>query len=297
VRQALSSAYLHLGVILGVTVVGFVFGDLTGLSGSIAYFLPIVLLAAAAGITVRRYLPGFAPFAAWIMLPTLVIFIWAIGDVDISAWRDGLEMRFIGLDGFCGDLICGGQVYATAPLIASIAYALALSVGRPVATWQDVVRDATVVGAALFAVSWLGMSLATQSPSVILHLSCGRGHGILAPADAWCRTSAAPEYLALSLPAKLSRATGFYDSTMAPQLKRAYFEADDYRRSFLTASLESEIDRTGSPPSDFAYRRFYDHGYPRREIRRLTRDAGMIALAGAVVILVARWVYRRRRIA
>lgn len=202
---------------------------------------------------------------------------------DISEWPDGLEMRYIGMD-FCGDLICMGQTYATSPLIAAMAYALALCGGRPV-----------VIGAALFGVSWLGLSAATQRPSAIAHLSPYWTDGQPAPPDVWCRTSAAPEYIALPRVEKLARATAFYDSTLAPLLRRSYFDADGYRQTFLTASVESPIQLAGLPPWDFAYREINAHGYPRRAIGRLTRDAAGIALAGTAAILAALSLRRRRR--
>ncbi len=266
-------------------MVGSLAGLVAGLDGSIAFFLPVAALAAAAGIVVRRHRPHDASIAPWFILLAFATFVIAVvaDGGDISEWPDGLEMRYIGMD-FCGNLICMGQTYATSPLIAAMAYALAQCGGTPV-----------VVGTVLFAVSWLGLSAATQRPSAIAHLSPYWGDGEPAPPEVWCRTSAAPEYIALPPPAKLARATAFYDSTLSPLLRRSYFDAGGYRQTFLTASVESPIQLAGLPPWDFTYREISAHGYPRRAIGRLTRDAAGIALVGTVAVLSALWLRGVRR--
>ena len=294
-QRALSRILLHVAVSLGCAVVGSLIGSTTGLDGTITFFLPVAVLAAASGFAVRRLRPDLTAFVPWILLPTSVVFVAAVVTEGLYDWPEGIELQFIGT-GYCGEYSCMGQMYATAPLIASIAYALAACAGGPV-TWMDNVREGIVIGAALLAASWLALSVATQRPPVMLHLSPYRGDSLDIPADAWCRTSAAAEYVALSPPARLARATAFYDSTMAPQLRRNYFDADSYRRTFLTASLESPVVAPLVSGLSFAHREIAVHGYPRREIPRLTRDAAAIAMVGAIAVLGAWWLLRRRRVA
>jgi hypothetical protein len=97
---------------------------MAGLEGRPVFFLPAVLLAVIAGVVSAGRGAGSPskPVAAMAVVSGL----WLASNVtrmDAYAWPTGLEDYYTGT-GFCGDLVCFGQIGVTMPFMVSVAYAL-----------------------------------------------------------------------------------------------------------------------------------------------------------------------------
>ena len=104
------------------SMVGAFVGGVIGMDGSVALFGPVVICAALAG----AYMSGRSKSvpSAWVWLPAGLWFAGWTASVAAEG-TDYFVSRFIGRDGWCGDLACAPQYFVTSPLIGTAAYVAA----------------------------------------------------------------------------------------------------------------------------------------------------------------------------
>jgi hypothetical protein len=295
----------HLALTAAAAIVGSLTGLIAAWEGQIAFFFPAIALAGGAGAFSTRRWEAPSGITIAVMLAASAAWLGVnVSRADVYAWPVGFETWYTG-SGYCGDFSCFEQIGVTLPFLVCLAYLMgSLVAAGPQAARQSWVGPGAVAYLAAFTATWFGLSWSTQGSQFERHVypySRSGWPAASATPDLWPFVAAGDEFVSQPPRVQHARAAEFYDSVMRELAHDNYFDPDPYRDTFIRGSLEAGLrPYTGTLGQHNQYRDIFGYSIaarslPRREIPRLTRDAALLAVVPASLLLAGWWLASRKR--